>query len=200
MSQRPSLRWLALRARKRPGRHRAFARPEQSGGPGRRKNLERRQRRGREEAGLSDARIFEAALPAGEILLLDRLTAGPAGSSAHETSRDGPAISQGVSTWLIVPNSQGSNDHGMFDAGANAQSYRPGSGRPEPESPRYRGSNADGYVSRCQGAVRPICISKSPFRSAGRPVCARSAKFEHPTRTTAPPQRLSGRSRRVTMK
>jgi hypothetical protein len=57
---------------------RACKRPERSGGPGRRKNLERRWRRGREEAGM----------PAGEILLPDGLWAAPAGSSALQ-SRQG---------------------------------------------------------------------------------------------------------------
>ena len=57
---------------------RACKRPERSGGPGRRKNLERRWRRGREEAGW----------PAGEILLSDGLWAAPAGSSALQ-SRQG---------------------------------------------------------------------------------------------------------------
>jgi len=49
--------------------HRAVARPDRRGGPGRRKNL---QRSGREEAGV----------PAGEILPADRLDGGGAGSSA----------------------------------------------------------------------------------------------------------------------
>jgi len=49
--------------------HRAVARPDRRGGPGRRENL---QRSGREEAGV----------PAGEILPADRLDGGGAGSSA----------------------------------------------------------------------------------------------------------------------
>jgi hypothetical protein len=57
---------------------RACKRPERSGGPGRRKNLERRWRRGREEAGL----------PAGEILLSDGLWAAPAGSSALQSRQE----------------------------------------------------------------------------------------------------------------
>src|SRR5262245_26949798 len=50
---------------RRACRHRAFARPERSGGPGRRKNLERRSRRGREEAGLFRSKNLQATLPAG---------------------------------------------------------------------------------------------------------------------------------------
>jgi hypothetical protein len=57
---------------------RACERPEHSGGPGRRKNLERRLRRAREEG----------RLPAGEILLPDGLWAASAGSSALQ-SRQG---------------------------------------------------------------------------------------------------------------
>jgi len=54
---------------KAPPTPRACERPEQSGGPGRRENLERSVRE-------------EARLGAGEILPTDRLAAAPAGSSA----------------------------------------------------------------------------------------------------------------------
>jgi hypothetical protein len=59
---------------------RACERPERSGGPGRRENLERSSR---EEAGFRDqAGLARDNVPAGEILSPDRLAGAPAGSSA----------------------------------------------------------------------------------------------------------------------